>query len=90
MQHPDDGHADLAQLLRQRVDRLDDVPRSRHLRGRAGRTEQFLHVDDDERGAPGIEFIEPMIAAATGEDAIDDFLTNIHFVHRVLNFGLLV
>ena len=36
MQHPDDGHADLAQLLRQRVDRLDDVPRSRHRAGAPG------------------------------------------------------
>ena len=87
VQHPDDGHADLAQFLGQCVDRVNDVARSGHLCGCSGRTEQFLHVDDHERGAAGIKFFEPVIAAAPGEDPIRDFLTNIYFVHGVSNFG---
>src|SRR5262245_21010187 len=85
MQHPDHRHAKLAQLFGQRIDRLDDLARSRHLRRRSRRAEQFLHVDDDQSRAPWIELVEPVIASAPCDHAINDLLAYGHLVHRVLD-----
>src|SRR4029077_15141346 len=85
VQYPDYWHANVAQLVGQRIDRLDNLPRSRHLRRRSRRAEQFLHVDDDQSRAPWIELVEPVIASAPREHAIDDLLAYRHLVHRVLD-----
>ena len=46
--------------------------------GLPGAQKRVLHVDHDQRGAPGIEPVEQMIAAAPLQHAIDDLLTHRH------------
>src|SRR5262245_6800937 len=85
MERPDDRHAELPQLPGQAVDWLNDAAGGRHLGGCAGRAEHLLHVDDDQRRAPRVEFVEPVVPSTAGENAIDDFLPDGDLVHLFLD-----
>jgi hypothetical protein len=88
MQNPDDWHPNRTQLFGEPIDWLDDVARSGHFRRRSRGAEQLLHIDDEEHGTPRIKFLEPMITAASCQNAIDDFLANAYSVHFVLKLDL--
>src|SRR5712691_1153628 len=51
----DDGEVLAAKEIEERTDLRDDVPCGRHFHGLALVEEGPLHVDDDQRAAPGLE-----------------------------------
>ena len=83
VQDPDHRDIPRPQLGRERVDVGDDCARRRYLGGRARLAEGVLHVDDHKRGLGGIEHVEPVNAAAAGEDAVKDLAAYFCLMHGV-------
>jgi hypothetical protein len=81
VQHEYHRPAQIAQGARRRVDRPDNIARTRHFSRTSRRAERLLHVDDDERGLLRIERVEPVQLARPGDDTIDDFRPDGVFVH---------
>ncbi len=43
--------------------------------------EPILHVDDEKRGLARVEIVEDVLAAAVGDNVVDNIFRNFHVVH---------
>jgi hypothetical protein len=85
--HPSDGAAGRAKGAGQPVDVRHDVAGGRNLQREAFGDEVVLHIDDDQRGARGIDRIMTRQPALTPYDAVLDLGGNRIGMHKDLRQG---